>query len=109
MSKKTRENAGFTCGHCHQIILPLTNGSYRNHCPFCLYSKHVDLQPGDRLNDCKGMMEPFGIKYKSGKGFQIMHKCIECKTVTVNIIAMNTVQPDNFEKMIQLQTKYSRS
>jgi hypothetical protein len=46
MSKKI-ENTGFVCEHCRKRVLPLTNGCYRNHCPFCL-SKHLDEHPGDR-------------------------------------------------------------
>src|SRR4051794_2073561 len=49
MSRST-ENSSFCCEHCQQLVLPVTNGSYRNHCPFCLRSKHVDILPGDRSN-----------------------------------------------------------
>jgi hypothetical protein len=54
MSRST-ENTGFRCEHCQQMVQPVTNGSYRNHCPFCLHSKHVDIMPGDRRNPgCQG-------------------------------------------------------
>ncbi len=108
MSKKNKENSGFTCEHCKRDVLPLTNGSYRNHCPFCLCSKHVDFRPGDRLNDCQGIMDPVGITYKSGKGFQIIHSCEKCKKSTVNKVAEHTVQPDTIDKIIQLQVKPMR-
>lgn len=45
MSRKT-ENTAFTCLHCGRQVLPLTNGSFRDHCPFCLYSLHVDEEVG---------------------------------------------------------------
>ena len=64
MSRK-RENTAFTCEHCGREVVPLTSGSYRNHCPFCLYSKHVDALPGDRMSECGGLMEPVGLTYKS--------------------------------------------
>ncbi len=46
------------CNNCDEQVFRLNNGSYRNHCPFCLFSLHVDNIPGDRNNTCKGLMEP---------------------------------------------------
>ena len=100
-----KENDGFICENCGQRVLPLTNGSYRNHCPYCLYSKHVDRVPGDRLSNCKGLMKPTGLKYKSGKGYQLIHKCLECESKKVNIIAENTVQPDSFDEILKLSVQ----
>ena len=51
-------NNAFTCVHCGAEVKPLHNGPVRNHCPVCLYSLHVDVQPGDRANDCRGPMAP---------------------------------------------------
>ena len=45
----------FNCEHCGKEVLPLSDGSYRNHCPYCLYSKHVDIVLGDRLNHVKDL------------------------------------------------------
>jgi DNA-directed RNA polymerase subunit RPC12/RpoP len=99
---RIKENTSFICEHCGKEVLPLSNGSYRNHCPYCLYSKHVDIIPGDRLNPCKGLMKPMGIKTNTKKGFQIIHKCLNCGQVKVNRIAENTNQPDDIEKIIKL-------
>lgn len=96
------ENSSFTCEFCGRDIHPLTNASYRNHCPFCLYSKHVDNKPGDRANTCGGLMEPIGLKFKSGKGFQIVHRCIRCGVITVNIIATDTIQADEIDELAKL-------
>lgn len=101
MARK-KGNAGFICENCGEEITPVTNGSYRNHCPMCLYSKHVDIVPGDRLNECKGLMKPIGIKHKTGKGFQIIHRCLRCGEEKVNILAENTVQSDLLEKILEL-------
>ena len=101
MSRKT-ENTGFTCVHCGELILPLTNGSYRNHCPFCLHSLHVDNQPGDRLNGCLGLMKPVGLKYHSKKGWQIVHRCQKCGIEKVNRTATDTVQPDCGVEFVEL-------
>lgn len=95
-------NEGFICENCGEEVLPLTNGSYRNHCPKCLYSKHVDEVPGDRLNKCRGLMRPIGIKHKSNKGFQIIHKCLDCGEVKVNIVAENTNQCDSMDEVLKL-------
>jgi hypothetical protein len=93
------ENAGFVCLHCTKIIEKLTNGSYRNHCPFCLYSLHVDNHPGDRANVCQGLMEPMSLIYKPKKGWQIIHQCLKCREKAVNKVAVDTIQPDDYEKL----------
>lgn len=97
-----RENTGFVCEHCSHMVIPVTNGSYRNHCPFCLYSKHLDIEPGDRHCTCNGLMKPTGIQYHTKKGFQIVHECLECGFRTVNKVAEFTVQPDDIDELIKL-------
>ena len=99
---RNQDNTGFTCEQCGQIVVPLTNGSYRNHCPFCLFSKHIDVLPGDRLSNCGALMKPLGIQYKSGKGYQVIHRCLRCGKRSVNRVAENTVQPDDIELVIRL-------
>jgi hypothetical protein len=89
------ENRGFHCMNCGAAVRPLTNGSYRNHCPACLCSLHVDLQPGDRASDCRGLMRPVGLVYRRKKGWQIVHRCERCGTQGVNRLAADTLQPDN--------------
>ena len=42
------ENTDFVCGHCSTLVPANTDGHYRNHCPWCLWSLHVDELPGDR-------------------------------------------------------------
>jgi hypothetical protein len=101
MSRR-QENTGFICANCHRRVSPLVNGSYRNHCPFCLYSKHVDIAPGDRKSQCGGLMEPVGLKYKAGKGYQIVHRCRRCGGEKVNKLAEDPVQPDDIEEIIKL-------
>jgi len=99
---RTRENTGFTCDHCGKHVLPLTNGSYRNHCPFCLYSKHVDRLPGDRAQSCDGLMAPVGIHYNSQKGYQIVHRCLRCGEESMCKTARDTVQPDDMDVILRL-------
>ena len=42
-----KNDSGFVCSHCGKKVEPLGYTS-RNHCPFCLWSRHVDIFPGDR-------------------------------------------------------------
>lgn len=94
MSRKN-ENTNFVCENCKKNIKALTNGSYRNHCPFCLYSKHLDNKPGDRASECKGLMKPIDLEYSSKKGYQIVHQCLKCKKIQKNRVAVDTIQEDN--------------
>ncbi|MFC1947096.1 RNHCP domain-containing protein [Chloroflexota bacterium] len=102
MSRR-KENTGFTCINCGSEVLPLTNGSYRNHCPFCLYSRHVDIIPGDRGEKCGGMMKPVRLMYNPGKGYQLVHSCIKCGNERTNRIAEYSIQPDCMEELLKLQ------
>ncbi len=73
----------FICIHCGASIEPLEHGSYRNHCPICLYSKHVDRDgPGDRLSPCQGPMRPDHLDQDTKRGWMIVHICETCgKTI----------------------------
>ncbi|WP_026909339.1 RNHCP domain-containing protein [Paucisalibacillus globulus] len=92
---RKEENTSFICENCSNYVMPLTNGSYRNHCPHCLYSKHLDDKPGDRSSSCGGLMKPIDISYHAKKGYQIIHQCLKCKRIKKNKVAENSVQPDN--------------
>ena len=81
-------NESFVCEKCHKNIIQHPHGSARNHCPFCLYSKHLDKDfPGDRLSLCHGLMKPIDIDYKKNKGYMIKHKCESCEKEILNMIA----------------------
>jgi len=101
MSRKT-ENTGFICENCGRAVLPLSNGSYRNHCPFCLFSKHIEDAPGDRQGTCGGLMAPVGIQYRAGKGYQIIHRCLVCGAERVNKAAVDTIQPDDVRVLARM-------
>lgn len=96
------KNEGFTCGHCGKEVTPIIyGGSYRNHCPYCLYSKHVDSEvPGDRVNPCQGLMKPIGeFSRKSGE-YVLVHKCVRCGFERYNRIAGD----DDFDLVTSLST-----
>jgi hypothetical protein len=86
---KVKEN--FTCEHCgHKAV----GTGYTNHCPQCLYSKHVDAKfPGDRAADCGGLMKPIGLAQKSGQ-FVILHQCLACGKQTKSKAAENDSQKE---------------
>lgn len=100
---KKEKNTHFNCVDCGQYVMPLQNGSYRNHCPFCLSSLHVDeVIPGDRKSGCLGVMKACGLKFNGKKGWQIVHKCTKCGEKKVNKAAEGDVQSDDWSKIVQL-------
>ena len=86
----------FICDNCHKHVSKL-NYTARDHCPYCLYSKHVDINPGDRKNDCHGLLVPIGVeKYKNT--YKIIYRCERCGKTHKNIVALD----DDFDKIIDL-------
>lgn len=90
----------FKCAHCHGLVSSahvLSGVNNRNHCPYCLWSCHLDLYvAGDRLAACKGQMKPIGLtmktsrnKYRMDKRGELMlvHQCIECGSLSINRVA----------------------
>jgi hypothetical protein len=74
MRKFQRTVEDFICGHCGAKV---TGNGYTNHCPKCLWSKHVDINPGDRMNICGGLMQPVGLQNNHGN-FLLTHRCVVC-------------------------------
>jgi hypothetical protein len=74
MRKFQRRIENFTCAQCGH---PVTGNGYTNHCPRCLYSKHVDIAPGDRAADCGGLMRPIGSELEGGRYF-VLQECLTC-------------------------------
>lgn len=99
MKKFTKNDESFTCEHCRRHVDKLYYTS-RNHCPYCLYSIHVDNNPGDRENNCKGIMKPIGIEIDSKKGIVIVFKCSKCGIIKKNVSAKD----DNYEKILKLSS-----
>ncbi len=89
----------FTCENCGAKVKKL-GYSCRNHCPYCLYSKHVDINPGDRNESCHGMLEPIGLD-KTKKGYVIVFRCKKCGAIRKNVVA----EDDDMDKIIELSTK----
>ena len=68
MKTFTEIDEEFICENCGRKVEKLEY-SCRNHCNHCLYSKHVDKNPGDRAEECHGLLEPIGIEISSKKGY----------------------------------------
>jgi len=99
VKKFTRTIENFICEHCGEEVL---GNGYTNHCPKCLWSKHVDKNPGDRLETCGGMMKPIKGE-KRRKDFVIIQKCVKCGFEKRNILNKN----DDFDVFIDLSKKLS--
>ena len=78
-----KNDNGFICKACGKEVPPLGYTS-RNHCPFCLSSLHVDINPGDRACACAGIMYPVGVEPNAKQGYIITHKCSKCGKVGRN-------------------------
>lgn len=92
--QRTKED--FTCGHCGFFV---AGNGYTNHCPRCLWSKHVDINPGDRAAKCQGLMRPQSVEIKRGE-YILSHKCVSC-----GFGKRNKVSPDdNFDAILNLSS-----
>lgn len=85
MKKFTMKDENFICENCGHAVEKL-NYTARDHCPVCLYSKHVDILPGDRMNTCHGLLRPIGIE-KFKDTYKIIYKCEKCGITHKNIMA----------------------
>lgn len=97
MKNFKRNKEDFTCEKCGAFVM---GNGYTNHCPECLWSKHVDIIPGDRLESCCGLMEPHKFE-KDGEEESIIHKCIICGHKKRNKLSKD----DNYDKVISLVKK----
>ena len=96
MKKFNTLDAEFICEFCNKKVNKRIDTS-RDHCPYCLYSKHVDINPGDRLNTCLGLLKPIGIeKYKNT--YKILYRCQKCNQNHKNIMARD----DDMNKIIEV-------
>ena len=98
----SKNDDGFVCANCGHKVEPLGYSS-RNHCPRCLCSLHVDENPGDRANECRGVMDPIRVETDPRKGYIIVHKCRKCGAVKRNRAAHTApTQPDDLSLLIRL-------
>lgn len=100
MRHKATSFGDFRCAHCGYLVSAmhmLSGVNNRNHCPYCLWSCHLDLySAGDRLSACKGKMMPIGLTMKKSRNkyqldsrgeLMLIHECMNCNTLSINRIA----------------------
>jgi hypothetical protein len=85
-AERRRRPDSFRCGHCRlDVPFKAPGTAHRNHCPTCLWSRHVDDDtPGDRAADCGSLMEPIGITVRGGGEWVLVHRCTGCDEVHLN-------------------------
>lgn len=84
----------FACGNCGRNV---EGDGYTNHCPHCLWSRHVDVNPGDRAADCGGLMRPLRVETQGG-AWTLVHECTACRTVR----RCKTVPDDDRDALLEL-------
>ena len=98
MSQKfQKKQEDFVCEHCGKDV---KGNGFTNHCPQCLWSKHVDTHPGDRAAGCGGMMEPINVIHET-KEYHLIHKCLKCGHEKKNKVSPE----DDFEKVVAISKK----
>ena len=97
--KKTTEN--FTCGNCKYKV---KGNGFTNHCPKCLYSKHVDVYPGDRAETCGGLMKPVFLELEK-HGYKLTHECLKCGAKT----HCKTSEQDDIEALVNLSESLAKN
>ncbi len=94
MKKFQKRIEDFTCINCKKEI---KGTGYTDHCPHCLYSTHVDINPGYRMAECKGIMVPTGVE-KEKERYIIYYQCLKCEHTK----RVKMAEDDNLEKIILL-------
>jgi DNA-directed RNA polymerase subunit RPC12/RpoP len=90
----------FRCGHCGvDVSLDAPGTSHRNHCPRCLWSRHLDRNvPGDRKAECPGAMEPIAVTVRGERRWMLIHRCTHCGRLRMN----RTAADDSVLLLLQL-------
>ncbi|MGI6742070.1 MAG: RNHCP domain-containing protein [Eubacteriales bacterium] len=99
-----KNDGGFVCAHCGREVPPLKTTS-RDHCPYCLWSLHIDINPGDRANSCLGQLEPMTAYPDAKKGYVIVYRCRKCGEVRKCRAALNGNEPDDLSLIIALTSE----
>jgi len=93
----TKRDESFECENCGKQVEKLGYTS-RDHCPYCLYSKHVDVMPGDRAEECQGKLAPQQVELNSKREYVIIYKCEKCHQIRKNKAA----EDDDKDLLIKL-------
>ncbi len=101
MKKFIKNKEDFICEKCRKEV---KGTGYTNHCPQCLYSKHVDVSPGDRANECGGLMKPIRVEGTGIDKMQIVHKCVKCAAEKNNKIQKD----DDIEAVANVAKEFAK-
>ena len=97
----SKNDDGFVCAHCGREVPPLGYTS-RDHCPYCLWSLHADVNPGDRASDCMGELEPIQVVTDPKKEFVIVYRCAKCGEIRRCRAATRGDVPDDRALLISM-------
>ncbi len=92
--KFQRKKEDFICEKCGRKV---TGSGYTDHCPKCLWSKHRDVNPGDRQAKCGGLMKPVGVDFKGGE-YSIFYCCEKCG----HEFRVKAAPDDDFDEILKL-------
>ncbi|ASI14301.1 RNHCP family predicted zinc binding protein [Candidatus Mancarchaeum acidiphilum] len=90
----------FHCEHCGTYV---KGNGYTDHCPNCLWSRHVDNNPGDRACKCKGMMKPVSVIYYRSGRFKLNYVCTKCKAKK-SVYSASGDNQESLERLINRET-----
>lgn len=92
--KFQKRKEDFICDNCKENV---RGDGYTDHCPRCLWSKHLDISPGDRREKCSGSMKPITVKVVGGKNI-IYYCCLACGAIR----RVKATEEDSVEEIIKL-------
>ena len=98
-AKFTMIDEEFECDVCHKKV-PVLGYTARDHCPFCLASKHVDVNPGDRACTCRGTLKAVAIDFAKKDTLKIVYRCEKCGVLKRN----KTAKDDNMDLILQIMS-----
>ena len=93
----------FICEVCNKKVNKLEYTA-RDHCPYCLSSKHLDINPGDRLANCGGILIPIDIEKSKKDTYKIIYQCNKCKEIKKNKMAID----DNYDKVLEIMSNENK-
>lgn len=98
--KFQKRKEDFVCEHCGNEV---KGNGFTNHCPKCLWGKHVDVNPGDRLESCGGLMEPIKSENKADK-YYVIQRCTKCGAERMNQVS----REDDFDVLVKIAEKFAK-
>ena len=100
MKQFEKNDNSFVCVWCKKRVRELKYSS-RDHCTHCLASLHIDVNPGDRANECCGILFPIDVTISGKKGYIIQYKCSKCGKLHNN----KSAQDDEFSTILKVMNK----